>query len=333
LTNQKSFELETTDHSIQTLMVTNTQLKIEGLAFSPDGQILGATIPDTNTVLLFRRKPDGRFDDLPLCTLCGPDAGLNFPHDLSFCQVNGTELLAVAERTNAISIFEGNVTTRAFAAKPVFRIKGPQTGLDFSDAAAFVPPGHTQLAACNYSRHRISFFEKKPGSSAAFSLKPSYELRDSSLRGPDGLAFSASGTWLAVANHSNHTVSLYRRWRGLRTLGRWRYGPKPVTIIRDSHLRYPHSVAFTPSENHLVATNSGANFFNVYATVKDHSGKITWAQTPVFRHQVADEDTFKRAFDENPAEGGPKGLAIHGNHLAVCNATYGIKIFTFRETA
>ena len=32
-------------------------------------------------------------------------------------------------------------------------------------------------------------------------------------------------------------------------------------------------------------------------------------------------------------EGGPKGITIHENKLAVCNVTYGIKIFSFRETS
>lgn len=34
---------------------------------------------------------------------------------------------------------------------------------------------------------------------------------------------------------------------------------------------------------------------------------------------------------ENRQEGGPKGIAVYGNHLAVCNALVGIHIYAFRE--
>ena len=287
--SHSSFEIETTDNSIQTLSVPNTLQRFEGLAFSLEGDILGAATSDTDTVFLFQRKPDGRFEDTPYCTLRGPEAGLNYPHDLSFCRAGGAEFLAVAERTGSVSIFEKNAVTGDFSAKPVFRITGPEAQLNFSDAVSFVPPDRSQLAVSNLSNHRVSFYSKASGSSHVFKLKPSYELQGGSICEPDGLAFSERGTWLAVANHGNHTVSVFRRWRGLRTLGRWHYGPEPVSVIRDPELRYPHSLAFTPKENHLVVTDAGANYFSVYQTERDDSGELTWSQTPVLRHKVGSE--------------------------------------------
>jgi P pilus assembly chaperone PapD len=74
--------------------------------------------------------------------------------------------------------------------------------------------------------------------------------------------------------------SCHRRTILLR--GKFRYGPRPVTIIEDSGLRHPDSLAFTPETNHLVVTNAGANYFSVYQLKRDDY-KV---RTNVIRNQL-----------------------------------------------
>jgi DNA-binding beta-propeller fold protein YncE len=144
------------------------------------------------------------------------------------------------------------------------------------------------------------------------------------------LAFSECGRWLAVANHGNHSVSIFQRRKGIFTGGKLKYGPAPVTIIKDPGLRHPHSVAFTPETNHLVVTNAGANYFSIYEP-KRQNFKMRWSQSPVLQKTVGPDSVFKEVNARNKMEGGPKGIAIHRSSLAICSPEHGVKIYSFRE--
>ena len=323
-------EIEASDSSVQQLAPPDSSQRFEGIAFSSSGNVIGVATADTNTVFLFRRKPDGRFEDTPFWSIDGAASKLNYPHDISFAPAGESELLAVAQRRGAIALYEKNQATGSYRTDPVFEISGAQTGLNFSDGVAFLPPDNRYLAACNLMARSISFYRKNSGSSIGFGLKPVFELKHQSLSEPDGLAFSPCGKWLAVANHGNHTVSIFRRRSRIFSNGGIKYGPEPVTIIEDAGLRYPHSVAFTPKTNHLVVTNAGANYFNVYPPKKGLF-KTRWSATPVLQKIVGPEDTFKKVNTRNKMEGGPKGIAIHQSSLAICSPEHGIKIYSFRE--
>jgi hypothetical protein len=80
----------------------------------------------------------------------------------------------------------------------------------------------------------------------------------------------------------------------------------------------------------LVVTNAGANYMSIYEP--NHSFlDVRWSQSPVMRKAVGAEETFRQVNSENKMEGGPKGIAIHGNQLAVCSPQIGIAIYSFRE--
>ena len=318
-----AIELDASDVSVQHLAPPNKLQRFEGIAFSSSGNTLGVATADTNTIFLFRRQSDGRFEDAPCSSISGADSRLNYPHDLSFSASNGTELLAVAQRTGSICIYEKNGQGNHYRANPVFEITGPQAGLNFSDGVAFVPPDNEYLAACNALINKLTFYRKIPGSSVSFKLEPVFELKHRSLCTPDGLAFSKCGEWLAVANHGNHTVSIHQR------RGRERYGPRPTTIIRDPGLRHPHSVAFTPG-NHLVVTSAGANYFWIYRPQKGWF-RMRWSQSPVLRKIVGPDRIFQEVNLGNKMEGGPKGVAVYKNNLAICSPEHGVKIYSFRE--
>ncbi len=323
-------EIEATADSVQNLAPPDSLQRFEGIAFSPSGNTIGAATSDTNTVFLFRRKPDGRFEDAPYSRIQGPRSKLKYPHDLSFSLSGETELLAVAQRSRAICIYQKHKTTDDYSTDPVFEIRGRIARLNFSDGVAFVPPDDNFLAACNLKTSTITFYRSTSGLSVGFELKPVFRLKHPSLYRPDGLAFSQCGTWLAVANHGNNTVSIYERQRQDFPGQEIQYGPAPVTIIRDPGLRYPHSVAFTPQTNHLVVTNAGANYFNLYPPER-HGPEMRWSQSPVLQPILGSESVFNQINSRNKMEGGPKGVAIHKTSLAVCSPVYGIKIYSFRE--
>jgi 6-phosphogluconolactonase (cycloisomerase 2 family) len=327
------FEIETTGGSIQNLSPAGSSHRFEGVAFSSCGNILGVATSDTDTVSLFRRKPDGRFEAAPYRTIHGPGSGLDYPHDLSFCASGGTELLAIVQRPGSIAVYAGARTSGDFGARPAFELRGAATRMDYSDGVAFVPPEGDYLAVCNgQARSSITFYRKARGNPIAFEPEPVFELKHRATYSPDGLGFSRCGTWLAAANHGNHTVSVFRRRRGLLNAGRLRYGPDPVAVIQDPELRYPHSVAFTPLTHHLVVSSAGANHFSVYRPRKLARG-MEWLQAPVLRHTFAAEDVFNAAHAHNGMEGGPKGIAIYGNTMAVCSPECGVNVYSFREAA
>ena len=333
MTDNSRFEIDAGGNdSVQSLAPPSSLDRCEGIAFSSRGDIIAVAGSDTNKIFLYRRQATGRFEDTPYCRINGSRSRLNYPHDVAFSPSGDTELLAVAARAGAIVIFERNRANDTYGPEPVFEISGPQTKLDFSDGVAFVPPNNDYLAACNLELGNISFFRRVSDSPVGFELDPAFALRDRSLSHPDGLAFTQCGRWLAVANHGNHSVSVFQRRNRASSIGNLEYGPRPVTIIKDPGMRHPHSVAFTPQTNHLVVTNAGANYFTVYEP-RRHILGMRWSQSPVSQTIVGPDHEFREVNARNKMEGGPKGVAIHENSLAICSPEYGIKIYSFRERA
>jgi 6-phosphogluconolactonase (cycloisomerase 2 family) len=316
-------------HPIQSLSLPSTLQRSEGIAFSSGGEIIAVATSDTDSVFLFRRTLDGSFEAHPYSSISGPQSGLSYPHDVAFAPTKNGELMAVAQRGGAIAIYH-STPDGTFGAAPEFEIRGPQTRLNYSDGVAFVPPSFRHLAVCNLEANMISFYRLLCASPVRFELKPVFELRDKSLRRPDGLGFSKCGRWLAVANHGNHTVSVFQRRPLPISWPRLRYGPRPVTVIKDPTLRHPHSVAFSAEGNRLVVTNAGANYFNVYAP-QGHGRRIRWSESAVRQTIVGPEAIFREVNARNKMEGGPKGVAIHRDSVAVCSPEHGVKIFAMPE--
>jgi|SRR5436190_13621276 len=309
---------------MQTLALSNPQQRAEGIAISSSGSMMAIATADADTVLLYRRQSSGRFDTEPCDTLCGPGSRLSYPHDVSFAPAAGGELLAVAQRRGSITIYNSGSMAGNFGPEPAFEISGAGSRLDFSDGVAFVPPLNDHLAACNLAFGTISFYRKRSDSPLAFDPHPRFELWQG-LAEPDGLAFSASGEWLAVANHGNHSVSIFRRRIRGASGDSFRFGPAPVAVIADAGFRYPHSLAFDAAD-HLFVTNAGANFFSVVAPTK-LGDRIQWTPLPGGQHVVGSESGFRAINAENKMEGGPKGIAIHRDTLAVCSPQHGVLLY------
>jgi DNA-binding beta-propeller fold protein YncE len=324
------FEFDLSVDSVQTLRMPGGVHRSEGIAFSSSGNIIAIATSDTNTVFLFRRGADGQFESTPYWRIGGPEARLTFPHDVSFAPCGEHELLAVAQRGGSIAIYRRGTDNENYGPEPVFEICGPESRLNYSDGVAFVPPDNDHVAACNLQTGRISFYRKTSISPLRFDLQPVFELRHGSLVRPDGLAFSRCGEWLAVANHGNHSVSIFRRRHQTGSGGKLEYGPRPVTVIKDPGLRHPHSVAFSAETNHLVVTNAGANYFSVFAPTMGVLS-MRWSRSPVVQKIVGPDTLFQSINARNKMEGGPKGVATHQASLAICSPEHGVKIYSYRE--
>jgi DNA-binding beta-propeller fold protein YncE len=318
----RAFRIDAEPGSVQQILPRGQNERFEGLSFSADGKILAAATADTNTVHLFRRRADSKFENVPYASI----GGLNYPHDVAFGKFGAKESLAVAERGGAISIYEQR-SGGIFGPAASCAISGPDARLSHTDGVAFVPPYNDCVAACNLLTGTVSFYSQTSSDPLCFAIIPGAELSHSSMDDPDGLDFSADGGFLAVANHGDHSISLFKRmggpvWGKIPT-----YGPEPVAVIKDPDLRHTHSVVFTDG-GHLVATSAGANFFYVYRTLKGWLRRKV-APERVHRQVVADDQVFREVNSLNKMEGGPKGVAVHGRTLAVCSPEIGIKIYSF----
>jgi hypothetical protein len=322
------FEIAPSDAAVQCLTPSSGGHCFEGLAFSPSGGTLGVAAINTNTVFLLRRQVDGGFDAAPHQYFV--NAETSCPHDVSIARCGRTELLAVAKRIGVISIYAKRLSDDCYGAEPDFEIRGTQTRLNFSDGVAFVPPHNRYLAVNNLTDCTITFYRRSSLFPVIFDLEPAFELNHPSIVNPDGLNFSPCGRWLAIANHGNHSVSIFRRRNWLFKRDKLIYGPEPVQVIKAVELCYPHSVAFTPRTNHLAVTNSGANYFCVFAP-KLELFSTRWTETPVLRQAFAPVDIFAKVNSDNEMEGGPKGITIHQSTIAVCSPELGIRMYSFRE--
>jgi hypothetical protein len=323
---RRSFRFEIDHEAIQWIDRKRSSERFEGIDFSSSGSVMAAAASEANSVHLFQRMSDGRFEDSPFQII----GGIDYPHDVSFSKSDDSTELAVAGRSGTVRIYQKNKFGRGYDSEPAFKISGPQSNLHYSDGVAFLPPDDSYLAICNLELGTILFFRRVSRSPAMFEEKPEFELAHREIVGPDGLTFSACGRWLATANHGNHTVTIFKRRNKLLSDGKLIFGPEPVTVIEDPQFRYPHSVAFTPHTRHLIITNAGANFFTVHEPKRHYFG-MRWSQSPVARVVVNDERSFKEANSPNSREGGPKGVTVHQHNLAICSPEIGIKTFSFRE--
>jgi hypothetical protein len=322
--------LELDSSPLQRIAPPSLIQRFEGVDFAGCGNILAIATSEANTVLLFRRRPDGRFDDTPYQTI-GGGAQIEYPHDVSFSRGTADELLAVAQRPGRITIHTRSGADGRYTAAATAEISGTRSGLAFSDAVAFVPPDESHLAACSLERGTVSFFRRVSAAPSAFEARPVFQLKHRSIFHPDGLAFSGCGGWLAVANHGKQTVAIFRRDDKRSAAGALAFHRRPAAVIADPRFRYPHSVAFTPDTNHLLVTNAGANYLCAYAPARRWLGRTGWSPTPVAQILVHDDDAFREVNTADKMEGGPKGIAIHGNTVAVCSPQIGVKIYAFRE--
>ena len=324
-----STRFEIDGHPIQHISSPTGRSGFEGVAFSPSGTMAIAAAY-ANEVRLYRPKQDGKFEEEPFWCMGKGQLTLDFPHDVAFSTGSGKEFLAIAERRGVITIYEKNDADGGFGSEPVFTIGGPQSQLSFTDGVAFVPPDDGYLAACNAETGTITFYRRTSLEPLRFETVPEFVLKDATTLRPDGIGFSACGTWLVSANHSSHCYSIFKRRSRMLSGGKLKYGPRPAAVVDDPELRHPHSAVFTPGACNLLGTNAGANFFGAYELRKGLFG-TKWSKWPMTRITTNTEEAFRAVNSQISQEGGPKGIAACKDRIAVCSPEFGVKIYAFRE--
>ena len=74
-------------------------------------------------------------------------------------------------------------------------------------------------------------------------------------------------------------------------------------------------------------TNAGANFFSVFAPMHV-DGRMQWSLLPGGQRVVGSESGFREINAANKMEGGPKGIAVHRDTLAVCSPQHGVLLYS-----
>ena len=229
-----------------------------GVAYSPDGARLAVADYDNNRVQVFRAA-----DGAHILTSGGPNPGtgsgeFNTPRSVSYSPDGGT--IAVADAFNGrIKLI--NATTGTYIDQ--------LGGLAMARAVAYSPDGGT-IAAVDRGHNRIQAFYTENrtviGPYYPFGWQGSGNRQ---FDNPTGIAYSANGSLLAVADMDNDRVTTYRAADGHRA---WEFGANGSLA---GNFNKPTSVAFVtpplpplpPPPPTLAGTDTGFQRIIVFDAV------------------------------------------------------------------
>lgn len=291
--------------------------RTEDLALSPDGALLVIAGFDSNRLCLVQVRigPDGV--EIGDVRAAGAD-GLARPHGLTF--LDDTTLL-VANRESQLSLVcldEQRVVV--------------QSSTVLIDGTADVPvrtPGSVavrrlggdlvEVFVCNNYAHDVTRYVLDARQD--WSIIDQERLLAAGLDIPDGVAVSEGGSWIAVSNHNQHAVFLYRYDDQLSV------DTSPHGVLRG--VNYPHGLAFADGDRRLVVADAGLPNLHVFeAPDRDWSG----VRIPARIDRVMEEEAFHRG-RYNPQEGGPKGLEIvAGRFVALTGEFLPLAFFELGES-
>ena len=237
---------------------------------------------------------------------------LHQPHGLCFLD---DETVAVANRAGGVQVYAvppsgGESGPRAVQPKQTIT-GGSAASIRTPGSVASFPlgPDAIELLVChNYSnvvtRHVL---DRRHDFT---SIRDEVLLRRG-LAVPDGICISPDGTWIAVSNHNEHEVLLYRRTAALNP------DAAPDAVLRN--VICPHGVRFTRDQRHVLVADAHARYVNVY-----EGGAAGWhgVHDPCRMFPVLDWATYLQG-RSNPEEGGPKGIDIDpGMNVLACTTEF-----------
>jgi hypothetical protein len=300
--------------------------RTEDVAFSPSGRRIAIAALLTNRILLVDVETDAENAGAPVRLTRAVElvsAALARPHGVAWI---GDERLIVANREGAVALFEiparGTGPAR-LSLDPLLTIGHPRDpvitpgSLSVFDLGA----GLIELLVCNNYVHTVS--RHLLDARAGFGVVASDILLADGIDVPDGVAHSPTGRWLAVSNHYDHCVHLYRN---APDLGR---NSAPCGLL--TGFDYPHGLRFSEDETALVVADSGAPFVHLF---RAQDGNWEGERAPALSLKVMTDDEFERARD-NPEEGGPKGLDLSpdGRLLVITCTQLPLAFFDFAAIA
>jgi hypothetical protein len=266
--------------------------RTEDLRFSPDGRRLAFACYATNRIAVAEVEIGPPIAVTRVVYL--ESERLQEPQGIDFLD---DETIVVGNRAGDVEVFRirtDKLEPSGSAGDASDLITSPG-----SVAARALEAGGHELLACNnwgdtITRHPL--VSDRSGASGEVVARRWLDL-------PDGLALSHDGRWLAVSNHNAHAVFVYE----YPTAGD---DAEPVGILRG--VRYPHGLRFVEDDRCLLVADAGAPYLHAFTSDGDWRG----AGLPTATVQVVDDETFVRG-RKNQAEGGPKGLDVHGRARVV----------------
>lgn len=144
----------------------------------------------------------------------------------------------------------------------------------------------------NYiSSHLINLAENYDLESSSILLKKNIDV-------PDGVAISNCKRWIAVSNHDDNSIFVYRNQKSLTP-----FSP-PEAILNGT--KFPHGIKFIGDSHYLFVSDAGSPFVNLYYS---ESGEWSGNHSPIISFRVLDEEAFQKGH-VNPQEGGVKGIDV-----------------------
>lgn len=138
-----------------------------------------------------------------------------------------------------------------------------------------------------------------------FQVENSKILLKKDLKVPDGVRVSDNGNWIAVSNHLCDCVHVYSTQSDLTV--------ESAALALLKGTLFPHGLGFYDDDRIIVVSDSGAPFVHFYySPTGDWNGEFL----PVYTMQVISNEDFTELHVKK-SDGGPKGISIFSNILAV----------------
>lgn len=284
--------------------------RTEDVQLSPDGRRL-AIAGFGKSYLLILDAEIGGGGETPYTVHFGRSLKVlsaSFAHPHGIAWVNN-EVLIVANRHGAAPLLHipRGVNGTEIVAHPVFTIGAtPVDHLNAPGSVALrhIPDGLIEVLICNNYSHTVSrhFLDLNAG----MAVLASEVVFQSELNIPDGVVYSRTGKWVAVSNHYDNIVFIYRADQ----LG---ISDKPAGILRG--IAYPHGITFSPDDRAIFLADAGAPSVYLYgAPDGDWSGD----HLPLHVLSVVELAAFKALNDNNPEDGGTKGVVLTSDGGLLC---------------
>jgi hypothetical protein len=152
-----------------------------------------------------------------------------------------------------------------------------------------------RVMVCNNHWHFISSHIIKPGKTARIINQGT--LIQNALRIPDGVSISHDTDWIAISNHVDGEILIYKNTAELNSK------TKAAAVLKG--VVCPHGVRFSPDGKVLVA-DAASQYLHVY---ESDNGNWNGEQYPARSIRIMDDETFYNGrYDSR--EGGLKGIDI-----------------------
>lgn len=231
-------------------------------------------------------------------------ASFSQPHGLTWAD---DEILIVANRHGQVPVIHAPRLANApeLLVHPISVLGTSQADFISTPGSVSLRPlgdGLIELLICNNYVHTVTrHYLDRDG----FSIVGSETVLRQGLNVPDGVTYSHSGEWVAISNHYENAVYLYRADE-IGVIDR------PAGMLRG--IGYPHGLSFTPDDRALFVADAGAPYAHLFAA-KD--GDWSGNRIPASSIKIIDDETFARGH-YNPEEGGPKGLTVSPDGTLIC---------------